>query len=46
MVYLRMTPFGLCGVNQDTITLFAEAGTAFIPAGGPGTENSQMIQTH
>lgn len=37
MVYLRMTPFGLWGGNQDTTTLLREEGTALIPAGGPGT---------
>lgn len=38
MVYFRMIPFGLVGGSQDTTTLLAEEGTAFIPAGGPGTE--------
>lgn len=37
MVYLRITPLGLRGGNQDTTTLFGEEGTALIPAGGPGT---------
>lgn len=37
MVYLRMTPFGLWGGNQDTTTLLGEEGTALMPAGGPGT---------
>ena len=32
-----MIPLGLFGGSQDTTTLEAEAGTALMPAGGPGS---------
>lgn len=45
MVYFRMMPLGLAGGSQDTTTLLAEDGTAFMPAGGPGTEGGRAWQS-
>lgn len=41
MVYLRITPLGFRGGNQETTTLLGEAGTALMPAGGPGTKEEK-----